>query len=122
MAAQTRESHGACHVPIGIFWRKMLKAAPLDATNASKHLTNQKRIEFYKLTNQKMLCRATITNQVLIDREGTFILLSASHSTRVSIPTTAISGPILYIDERNWIFACLQLAGIETKNQSRRDN
>jgi len=100
----------------------MLKAAPLDATNASKHLTNQKRIEFYKLTNQKMLCRATITNQVLIDREGTFILLSASHSTRVSIPTTAISGPILYIDERNWIFACLQLAGIETKNQSRRDN
>jgi len=25
---------------------------PLDTTNASKHLTNQK-IEFYKLTNQK---------------------------------------------------------------------
>jgi len=37
-------------------------------------------------------CRATITNQALVDREGTFILLSASHSTRISI-TTAISSP-----------------------------
>jgi len=32
------------------------------------------------------LCRTTITNQALVDREGTFILLSASHSTRPHSP------------------------------------
>jgi len=43
---------------------------------------------------------ASITNQAL-DREETFILLSASHSMRVSTSTTAISGPVLYVDGIN---------------------
>jgi len=43
-----------------------------------------------------LLCRATITNQALIDRERTFILLSASHSTRVSTPIT--QQYILHVD------------------------
>jgi len=34
----------------------------------------------------------------LVKRERTFILLSASHSMRVPTPTTAISGPVLYVD------------------------
>jgi len=48
-----------------------------------------------------LLCRAAIINRALVDREGMFILLSASHSTRVSTPTTAISGPIWYVDENH---------------------
>jgi hypothetical protein len=33
------------------------------------------------------------TNQVLVDREGTFGLMFASHSDCLSTPTTAISSP-----------------------------
>jgi len=47
-------------------------------------------------------CRATITNQALVDRvdrEGTFILLFFSYFTSVSTPT-AIRGPVLYWESK----------------------
>jgi len=49
--------------------------------------------EFAEYSLHEIVCRATITNQALVNREGTFTLLSASHFTRVFIPITAISSP-----------------------------
>jgi len=36
---------------------RLVRLRPIDATNASKHLINDQRKEFYKLTNQRMLWR-----------------------------------------------------------------
>jgi len=55
-----------------------------------------------------VLCRATITNQILVNREGTILLLSASHSTRVSTPTTTISNPFYVCSwlRSTWRYEC----------------
>jgi len=48
-----------------------------------------------------------VQNQALVDREGTYILLSASHSTRVSTTTTVISSPFyMSMDETDIIAIC----------------
>jgi len=39
-----------------------------------------------------------------------FLQLSASHSTRVSIPTTSISGPGLHVDGQHWNIIILERA------------
>jgi len=59
-----------------------------------------------------MLCRATITNQALVDRKER---LSASRSTRVSTPNTVISGPFymsMVLTQNDPIcFFCLSICG-----------
>jgi len=49
-------------------------------------------------------------NQALVDREGTFILLSASHSTRVSTPTVTISSSFYMSMVSIWMHSFMQSA------------
>jgi len=103
----------SCHIQlwlVNLLWLMIYDSGsdgPLvtNATNSLKHFLIGQFVKFFLLIGQSnalkrllLLCKATITNQILIDREGSsYYYLPLT--PRVFTPTTLISGPGLHVDE-----------------------
>jgi len=69
-------------------WATETKIIRKEANRQEAKARNRKQRAHCRWALNVNCSRATITNQALVDREGMLILLSASHSMRVSIPIT----------------------------------